>query len=174
MAARRRINAQGAETEHAFQQRVIGLLRVHGFVHIFHAPAGGHRGRADREQIPEGRGFPDLLAIHGLMPRILVVELKATEALAQPGRLRPGQAEWLAAFQRVGRTVGNAYTYARDYGAGGGVDGEPCVEAYLWTPADWHGQPGDLHDVIRAGRPRRHDLDPPEIVPNAWEDHDAA
>jgi hypothetical protein len=142
---RRRFNANGDENELVFQGRVVGLFRVYGFERIYHAPAGGHRGRVSGEQLPEGRGFPDLVAING--PRLVVAELKASAKLAESERLRPGQLEWLEAFARLGRFV---------HDAAEGADPEPTIEAHLWTPEDWD----ELHDVIRAGMPRRRDLDP--------------
>lgn len=131
MSPRRRLNAAGQENELAFQSRVVGLFRVYGFERIFHAPAGGHQGRVSREQIPEGRGFPDLLAIKG--QRVIVAELKASTRMCKPNNLRPGQWSWLQAFNNAG------------------------VEAYLWHPGDWD----EIQDVIRGAMTRRRDLDPP-------------
>ncbi len=148
--ARRALNAGGELTEAAFQTSVVGLLRVYGWPHIYHAPAGGHAParaggrRVALEQLPEGRGFPDLLAVKG--PRILVAELKTDK-----GRIGPGQVEWLEAFELVAAAI--AALIPADLGGG---YAPPIVEAYLWRPRDWD----TLHDVIRAGQPRRRDLDP--------------
>lgn len=133
--ARRRLNTAGAENELGFQARVIGLFRVYGFERIFHAPAGGYQGRVSREQIPEGRGFPDLIALKDT--RLVVAELKATPRLCKDNNLRPGQRAWLNAFAAL-----------------------PHTESYLWSPADWN----ELHDAIRGDMPRRRDLDPPAEV----------
>ena len=93
-------NAKGDLLEPAFQAQVIGLLRVYRWSLIYHAPDGGHApGASGRRvaggQIPEGRGFPDLLAVKG--ERLLVAELKTNT-----GRLRPGQQDWLHGFHRAG------------------------------------------------------------------------
>jgi len=98
--ARRALNASGDLLEPAFQGQVIGLLRVYGWHRIYHAPDGGHapapgRRRVAGGQIPEGRGFPDIVAIRG--PRILVAELKTDK-----GRIGPGQEAWLDAFHVAG------------------------------------------------------------------------
>lgn len=149
--ARRAVNAAGQPLESAFQGRVVGLLRVYGWRRIFHAPPGGHGRGAQRRvaggQLPEGRGFPDLLAIHEELPRILVAEIKPDRKLAEPQRLRPGQLDWLQAFGRVGVAIADM-----DLGP---APTRPTVEAHLWTPDDWD----QLHDVIRVGQPRRRDLD---------------
>ena len=109
---RRALNANGELLEPAFQAQVIGLLRVYRWSLIYHAPDGGHApGASGRRvaggQIPEGRGFPDLVAIRGGR-RLLVAELKTNT-----GRVRPGQEEWLAGFRAAG------------------------FDAYLWRPRDW-------------------------------------
>lgn len=147
--ARRALNAAGEVNEAAFQVSVVGLLRVYGWPHIYHAPAGGHAPartggrRVALEQLPEGRGFPDLLAVRG--PRILVAELKS-----DAGRIGPGQAEWLGALREVGLAID------RLGGSDDVADYEVSVEAYLWRPRDWD----TLHDIIRGNLPRRRDLDP--------------
>lgn len=151
MSPRRRLNAAGQENELAFQSRVVGLFRVYGFERIFHAPAGGHLGRVSREQIPEGRGFPDLLAIKG--PRLVVAELKASARLCKANNLRPGQWDWLQAFAGVG--IGIAISDRASGWTKASV--APSVEAYLWSPEDWD----TIQDVIRGVTPRRRDLDPP-------------
>ena len=148
MSPRRRLNAAGQENELAFQSRVVGLFRVYGFERIFHAPAGGHLGRVSREQIPEGRGFPDLVAIKG--PRLVVAELKASARLCKASNLRPGQWDWLQAFNGVGEAVSaraSGWTKASV---------APSVEAYLWSPDDWD----EIQDIVRGAMTRRRDLDP--------------
>lgn len=142
---RRAVNARGTVSEAAFQQRVVGLLRVYGWERIYHAQHGGHRGRVQRGGLPEGRGFPDVVAIHEQDRRLLVTELKDDR-----GALRPGQREWLDAFLCIGEAVAFAARVAGD-----GSAPSPRVEAYLWRPADWD----ELHDIVRGSRPRRRDLD---------------
>jgi len=149
------LNSRGELAEGAFQAQVIGLLRVYGWTLIYHAPdnrPAGRTGRPQRLAAPEGRGFPDLIAVHGVRPELLVAELKA-----KGGRLQPGQREWLGAFTRVGLAVAGAVRHAQAGGQGPVAAGEPRVSAHLWTPADWD----ELHDVIRGRAPRREDLDPP-------------
>jgi len=157
------LNSRGELAEGAFQAQVIGLLRVYGWTLIYHAPdnrPAGRTGRPQRLAAPEGAGFPDVVAIHGERAELLVAELKA-----KGGRVRPGQREWLAAFDRIGRAVRDAVMRepGAELGPGAlpnrGLDrpGAPRVSAHLWTPADWD----ELHDVIRGRAPRREDLDPP-------------
>jgi VRR-NUC domain len=52
-------------------------------------------------------GYPDLTMVRG--DRLVFAELKA-----ETGRVRPAQAEWLAALERCG-----------------------AVETYLWRPSSW-------------------------------------
>ncbi len=156
--ARRALNAKGELLEPAFQTQVVGLLRVYQWSLIYHAPDGGHapaqgRRRVAGGQIPEGRGFPDILAIRGA--RLLVAELKTNT-----GRMRPGQQEWLDGLNVVACAVNQACQLAR-IGAAADPDlpepepGWPSVEVYLWRPRDWD----VLHDVIRGSEGRRRDLD---------------
>jgi len=69
----------------------------------------------------DGKGFPDLLLVKG--DRLLVVELKA-----EKGVVSDEQKEWFAAF-----------------------NGVPCVEVYLWQPADWLND--TVANVLMKGRP---------------------
>lgn len=127
----RRLTATGELTEAAWQAQIVGLARVYGWAHIYHAPDGGHvpagagRRRVAGGQLPEGRGFPDLVLVKG--PRLIVAELKS-----RTGRIGPGQREWLDAFYIAG------------------------AEAYIWRPADWD----KVQAILGAGEHRRHDLDP--------------
>lgn len=158
----RRVGADGLETEASFQARVVGLLRVYEWgiqatprVGIYHAQHGGHNGRTIRGGLPEGRGFPDLLAVHELDRRLLVAELKD-----ETGRVGPGQAEWIAGFNVIGDALEawhKPWHMAVTTPKLNRLGPVPRVEAYLWRPSDWD----ELHDVIRGGRPRRRDLDPP-------------
>lgn len=96
--ARRVVRARdqvGNLTEAAWQAQVIGLARINGWTRIYHAPNGGHGGRIVPGQIPEGRGFPDLIMVRG--NEAIVAELKTDK-----GRIGPGQAEWLEAFAETG------------------------------------------------------------------------
>lgn len=164
---RRARGVGGDELEAAFQARVIGLLRVYQWERIYHEGHGGHGStrtgtkRHTLGKVPEGRGFPDVLAIHPRESRILVAELKG-----EAGELRPGQREWLEAFAGVGEAVEQIVRPPRP--GRGRRDPGPRVEAYLWRPSDWD----ELHDVIRGRRPRRRDLDPPPPLtgPAPWDD----
>ena len=154
--ARRALNAAGEPNEAAWQYTVVGVARLYGW-RIFHAPAGGKGGRADREQLPEGRGFPDLVMVRG--PRLVFAELKT-----RTGKLGPGQEEWLHAFAVVGDAVESLRLAA--LAANGGALPLAChppasVEAYLWRPADFE----DVHAVLGRGQERRHDLDPIIVEP---------
>jgi len=159
--AMRRLGADGNESEASFQARVVGLLRVYEWgitagpmaprFGIYHAQHGGHNGRAIRGGVPEGKGFPDLLAVHQADRRILVAELKDAT-----GKVGPGQAEWLEGFAAIGEAVEDWHQAATTPKLTR-LGPVPRVEAYLWRPSDWD----ELHDVIRGNRPRRRDLDPP-------------
>lgn len=91
----RALNARGELAERAFQGQVVGLARMYRWQRIYHAPAGGHRDRVDRQQLPEGKGFPDLILIK--LPRLVVAELKT-----RTGRIAPEQREWLDVFAALG------------------------------------------------------------------------
>lgn len=111
----------GETLEATFQAQVIGLARYTQWL-IYHAPAGGKDGRADREQV--GAGFPDLVLVKG--PRLIFVELKT-----RTGRVRPDQVTWLDALGDVGRLA----------------LGPASVEVYLWRPADLE----DIARILAAG-----------------------
>lgn len=158
MSPRRALNVAGELTEGAWQAQVVGLARLYAWRLIYHAPAGGHGSRSAgtrrvaSEQLPEGNGFPDLILIKG--PRLVVAELKS-----RTGRPRPGQAEWLDAFETVGDAVDNVVALARDRAVGTDATNNfprPSVEAYLWRPADWP----NVHNVLRGGQEYRPELDP--------------
>lgn len=153
------LNSKGNLAERAFQEQVIGLLRVYGWRLIYHAPdnrPAGRTGRPQRLAAPEGKGFPDLVAVHESRLELLVAELKA-----KGGRVAPEQRVWLAAFNDLGiaveRVVGHALAAT---GATVAEMGAPRVSAHLWTPDDWD----ELHDVIRGTGERREDLDPPPAL----------
>lgn len=152
---KRALGVDGELLEPAFQAQVVGLARAYGWEHIYHAPAGGYGSaktggrRVAAEQLPEGRGFPDLLLIKGR--RLIVAELKT-----RTGRMRPGQVGWLDAFRMVGAAV---YEWTNELSQEAFValeHDEPSVEAYLWRPADWP----TIQAVLGAGEDRRSDLDP--------------
>jgi hypothetical protein len=130
---RRALSASGELTEAAFMAQVIGLARVYGW-RIYHPPAGGHGSaktggrRVDHEQVPEGRGFPDLLLLKG--GRLIVAELKT-----RTGRMRQDQQEWLDAFNQMGYAIDDLYGSADTAWPRAGV------VANIWRPEDW--------DVIR-------------------------
>jgi hypothetical protein len=145
---RRAIGVTGELLESAWQAQVVGAARVYGWTRIYHAPNGGAPQKNGRRvvggQIPEGRGFPDLLLIRG--PRLVVAELKT-----EKGRMGPGQPEWLKAFTVVGRAVADLVD---EDPAGAYYPGyePPSVEAYVWRPSDWE----TVQRVLGAGRPRHH------------------
>ena len=155
--ARRRLSATGGLTEAAFQEQVIGLLRVYGFELIYHAPENRPAGARNRPQAlaaQEGKGFPDVVAIHVPRRRLLVAELKT-----DTGSVAPRQRIWLAGFEAIAAAVREAVFLAADSPASAEADQAPSVEAYLWRPRDWH----ELHAVIRGGQEHRRDLDPLEF-----------
>jgi hypothetical protein len=157
--ARRALSVSGKLTEAAWQEQVVGAARVYGW-RTFHAPDGGHAPtraggrRVASGQIPEGRGFPDLVLVRA--PRIVVAELKA-----ENGRMGPGQAEWLEAFAGVGSAIAGAVAAALSVSDLGDA---PSLEAFVWRPADWP----EVQAVLGRDQTRRHDLDPPSDVP-PWE-----
>lgn len=137
--SRRAIGVTGELLETAWQAQVVGAARVYGWSMIYHAPNGGAPQKNGRRvvggQIPEGRGFPDLLLIRG--PRLVVAELKT-----EKGRMGPGQDEWLEAFRELGRHIGRRWDDEHD----------TSIEAYVWRPSDWE----TVQRVLGAGRPRQH------------------
>ncbi len=161
--ARRALNADGDLLESAFQAQVVGLLRSYGWELIFHAPAGGRGSKAQGthrftgEAIKEGKGFPDIVAVHEPTRRLLFAELKTDK-----GRADAAQVRWLEALIAIGRAVDelaeeNEESRLRD--CVGQNEHRPVVETYLWRPRDWH----ELHRVIRGGAEHRRDLDPLEF-----------
>lgn len=149
---RRAIGVTGELLEGAWQTQVVGAARVYGWTRIYHAPNGGAPQKNGRRvvggQIPEGRGFPDLLLIRG--PRLVVAELKT-----EKGRMGPGQPEWLEAFRELGRVIDDYVALGFDGAGGRELDvengGPPAVEAYVWRPSDWE----TVQRVLGAGRPRQ-------------------
>lgn len=95
---KRLVNEKGELLEAGFQNQVIKLARLGGWG-IFHAPHGGDRDRFAFGQIPEGKGFPDLVLARP--PELLFRELKTDK-----GRMGAGQPEWLAALEACGADVG--------------------------------------------------------------------
>lgn len=92
-------------SEASFQQQIEQLAALYGWRH-YHAPdnrPGGGTGRVQRVTA----GFPDLVLVRD--GELIFAELKT-----QTGRVRPEQAEWLAALENV--------------------DG---VETYVWRPDDF-------------------------------------
>lgn len=156
----RALSKSGQLTEAAWQIQVVGAARMYGW-RTYHAPDGGGApaGRGGRRvtlgQLPEGRGFPDLVLLRG--PRIVVAELKTVK-----GRLGPGQQEWLDLFAEVGATIDQlihdhqSNGRVRLAGAAQGTSGYPSVESYLWRPGDWE----QVQSVLGRGQERRVDLDP--------------
>jgi hypothetical protein len=165
----RRAGVDGTELERSFQGRVVGLLRVYGWgietdpvagtrFGIYHAQHGGARGRAARgDGVVESVGFPDLVAVHpdGVL---LFAELKR-----ETGELGRGQAAWLEALQafadRVDRLTVAALGPDHIDEETARRHGLPRVIVDEWRPSDWD----RLHELVRLGRPRRRDLDPPEL-----------
>lgn len=150
------LNSKGNLAERAFQEQVIGLLRVYGWRLIYHAPdnrPAGRTGRPQRLAAPEGRGFPDIVAVKGA--RLLFAELKA-----KGGRVAPEQRAWVAALDAVGEAVEEVRSHVARLTMGAEFAEHVSVSAHLWTPDDWD----ELHDIIRGRAPRRDDLDPPPAI----------
>jgi hypothetical protein len=147
--ARRALSASGELTEAAFQAQVVGLARMYGW-RPYHAPDGGAPQRNGRRvvggQLPEGRGFPDLLLLRG--PELVVAELKT-----RTGRIGPGQREWLDAWTELGAHVARGLDELKLLGTN---DYVPSVRAYLWRPSDWE----QIQRVLGRGHERRVELDP--------------
>lgn len=95
-----------AITESAFQRQVLDLARLRGWRVAHFRPAQTAKGWRTAVS-GDGAGFPDLILIRG--PRLIVAELKRS----RKEKVRPAQAEWLAAFEAAG------------------------VPAFVWTPDDW-------------------------------------
>lgn len=85
--------------ERELQKIVMADLRAAGWrvVHFGSTVKIVRRGPGNYQTIPDpdGRGFPDVVALKG--SRGLVLELKGDR-----GRIRPEQAEWIAAFREAG------------------------------------------------------------------------
>ncbi len=90
-------------SEHELQRGLLDLARLYGW-RVFHVrPARtGHGWRTPVEA--DGAGFPDLVLVRD---RVVFAELKSAT-----GRVRPAQAEWLAALAGAG------------------------AECHVWRPAD--------------------------------------
>lgn len=104
-----------------------------------------HTHRSDRSEA----GFPDVVAVHPDLGRLVFAELKTAR-----GKLRADQRYWLEALGRAAAPVGRRR-----------------VEAYLWRPADadeimgvflghrrWRYRPGTESGAVASGatdRPRR-------------------
>lgn len=88
-------------SEGDLQQRVIDYAQLRGWRVVHYRPA--RQGKRWVTAVTGDAGAPDLVLARA--GRVLLVELKSAN-----GRLRPGQAEWIAAAGPNGR---------------------------LWRPADW-------------------------------------
>lgn len=96
-------------SEKEFQDQVVGLARLCGWLVMHSRPAMDRRGRWSTP-ISGDKGFPDLVlcGTGKRAGRLVLAELKA-----EAGRLSEAQEEWL------------------------GVLKETSAEVYLWRPTDW-------------------------------------
>lgn len=113
-------------TEAHFQTQVVQLATLYGW-------RGYHTHDSRRSQ----PGFPDLVLVRG--PELIFAELKT-----DTGRVRPEQAEWLAALRQVRDAVEDAVL---DRVLRTEV---PSVDVYLWRPADFD----ELHGRLARHRHR--------------------
>jgi len=92
-----------------WQNTVIALLQTYGW-HVAHfRPAMNQRGQWRTAVAANGKGWPDIVAIHKERGQLLVAELKTGK-----GRLTPEQKEWLEYFRLV-----------------------PGCGVFEWKPDDW-------------------------------------
>lgn len=92
----RRVTRRGvlpAESEAAFQQKIVNLARFNGW-RVYHPPDNRPSGRTGRVQDVVA-GFPDLTLVRGTV--LVFAELKA-----KAGRISPAQQEWLDALAETG------------------------------------------------------------------------
>lgn len=94
-------------TEDQLLVAVLGMAKVYGWRSAHFRPAQTQRGRWITAVQGDGKGFPDVCAIHGKARRAVFAELKA-----QRGHLSPEQSAWLETLKAVD------------------------VEVYLWRPSD--------------------------------------
>jgi hypothetical protein len=94
-------------SEAEFTRQVLALAKILGWV-TFHARPGRTLTGWRTPVQGDGRGWPDLFAIHRVSGRIVVAELKVgnRQSIAE-------QAAWLDAFRAAG------------------------VEVYIWRPSSW-------------------------------------
>jgi hypothetical protein len=117
-----------AESEAAFQQKVVNLARFCGW-RVYHPPDNRPSGRTGRVQDVVA-GFPDLTMVRG--PRLVFAELKA-----EKGRLALAQAEWLDALLDVTRAVEIVVQESEGARAAGYDVPRPRVDVFVWRPSDW-------------------------------------
>lgn len=97
------------------QKGIIELARRLGWRVAHTPPIQDHRGIWRTAVAADGKGFPDLLLVRD---RVIVAEVKG-----DGDRMRPGQADWLAAFRLAG------------------------IRAYIWTPYEY--RTGEVERVLR-------------------------
>lgn len=126
--------ASGQESEASFQSAVFGLAAFYGWRH-YHAP--DNRPNASGRVQSVVAGFPD-----GVLLRD--AELIVAEFKTDTGKLGPGQAEWLEAWQTFGAAVAHAVDLAAGLEAAGELEDldrpaayPPTVDVYVWRPRDW-------------------------------------
>jgi hypothetical protein len=93
--------------ERAFQDQVIDLARMFGWIVAHFRPALTTRGWRTPVQA-DGVGFPDLVLVHDGQKRTVYAEIKA-----EGGHLTPEQYFWLIALEVAGN------------------------ETYVWKPSDF-------------------------------------
>lgn len=121
-------------TEALFQQQVEQLAGYYGW-RFFHAPDNRPvRSRRGRTYVQDVKaGFPDLVLVRG--PELVFAELKT-----DTGRIKAEQTEWITDLQAVSASVTALAEHAQDQPRMRrliAAHGLPCVEVYLWRPADF-------------------------------------
>lgn len=85
--------------EGELQDEVIDHLQQLGYLVAHFRPAKVMRGGVEKYETPigaDGKGWPDLVAVHPMTKRVLVAELKS-----ESGTVKEPQLEWLRAWQGV-------------------------------------------------------------------------
>lgn len=87
------------ETEAGFQQAVIDLAHLNGWLVAHFRPAQTRAGKWVTPVAADGAGFPDLVLVHD--EHVLFRELKTAK-----GRVSVAQMHWLDALELAGADVG--------------------------------------------------------------------
>lgn len=84
--------------ETAFQQQVLALAKLRGWLTAHFRPGMDRRGNWSTAVAGDGSGFPDTILIRGT--RLVIAELKS-----ESGRVAPEQRAWLDAWRQTGAEV---------------------------------------------------------------------